>query len=52
MGIFLFQRLDNAQALAIVLKPAMICHQVVECMLAFVAKRGMAEVMREGDGLG
>src|SRR5256886_9890859 len=50
-GIFLLQLLDHAQALAVVLKPAVVFHQLVQYHLAFVPERGVAEVVRQRDGL-
>ena len=50
-GIFLLQLLDHAQALAVVLKPAVIFHQLVQYHLAFVPERGVTEVVRQRDGL-
>src|SRR5439155_9155728 len=43
--------LDHAQALAVVLKPAVIFHQLVQYHLAFVPERGVTEVVRQRDGL-
>ena len=49
--IFLLQLLDDAQALAIMLESAVRGHEPVEGVLAFVAERGVAEVMCQRDGL-
>ena len=51
-GIFLLEFLDHAEALAIVLKPAVVLHQLVQNHLPFVSERGMAQVVRQRDGLG
>jgi hypothetical protein len=48
----LFEFLDDAQALAIVLEPAEILHQPVEHRLALVAERGVAEIVRQRNGFG
>ena len=50
--IFLFQFLDDAKALLVVLETAVAFHQPVEHGFALVAERRMAEVVRERDGLG
>ena len=50
--ILLLDEIDNAQALAVVFEAAVFLHQFVERGLAFVAERGMAEIVREGNGLG
>src|SRR5687767_4073978 len=50
--VFLFQEIDDAQALAVVLEPAMVFHERVEGGLAFVAEGRMAEVVRERNGFG
>jgi len=50
--ILLFQLLDHAQALAIVLETAEVLHQFVQHDLAFVSERRVAEVVRQRDRLG
>ncbi len=50
-GVFLFELFDNAQALAVVLETAVAFHQPVQRRLTPVAKRRMAEIMGERDGL-
>ncbi len=52
VGVFLFKFLDDAQAVAIVLEATVVFHQATQNRLSFVAKRRMAEIMREGDGFG
>ena len=50
--IALFEPVDDAQALAVVVEPAVRLHQPREHALARVAERRMAEVVREHDRLG
>ena len=50
--VFLLDEIDDAEALAIVLEAAVFLHEFIEGSLAFVAERRMAEVVREGNGLG
>ena len=49
--IFLFQFLDNAQAVPVVLETAMPFHQAREHRFALVAERRMPEVVRQRNGL-
>ena len=51
-GVFFLQFLDDAQALTVVLEAAVAAHQLVQHLLAFVAERGMAQIVRQGDGFG
>ena len=51
-GVFLLEALDDAEALAVVLEPAVVAHELVEGVLTLVAVGGVAEVMSEGDGFG
>ena len=51
-GIFLLQFLNDAEALAIVLEAAVIAHEPVQDGLARMAEGRMAQVVRQGDGLG
>ncbi len=46
----LFQGVDHAQALQVVLEAAVRLHALIEHVLAHVAERRMAQVMRERDG--
>ncbi len=48
--IFLLQLLDNPEAVQVVFKAAMTFHGTSENRLTFVAERGMAEIVGEGDG--
>ena len=50
--IFLFQFLDDAEAVAVVLESAVAAHELVQDGLALVAERRMAEIVGERDGLG
>ena len=50
IGIALLQHIDHAQALQVVLKAAVRGHAGVERVLPGVAKRGVAQIVREGDG--
>ncbi len=52
VGVTLFERIDHAQALHIVLKAAKVLHAVIEHILARMAKRRVAEVMGQADRLG
>ena len=49
--IFLFEFLDDAEAVLVVFKAAVTFHQTGENGFAFVAERRVAEVMCQGDGL-
>ena len=51
IGIFLFQFLDDAQALAVVFETAVAFHQAIQNRLAFVTEWGMTEIVRQCDGL-
>ncbi len=51
-GIFLFEKFDDPEALPVVLEAPVGLHELVQCLLALVPERGMAEVVGEGDGLG
>jgi hypothetical protein len=48
----LFDELDDAQALHIVLKAAVPAHEAIQHFLAAMAERRMAEIVGEGDRLG
>ena len=50
-GIALFQGIDHAQALQVVLKPAVVRHADVQRILIGVAKRGVAQVVGQGNRL-
>ena len=50
--ILLLQLLDDAEAMAVVLEATVLAHEPVERLLARVSEGRMAEVVREGDGLG
>ena len=52
IGIALFELIDNAQRLQIVLETSVFPHAFVERILASVSERGVSEVMREANGLG
>ena len=52
LGIALFQQIDDAQALGIVVKAAMILHKEVERFLPGMTERRMAEVVGKSDRLG
>ena len=49
MGVFLLQRFDDAQTLAVVFKSAVILHKIIQRMFALVAERRMTEVMSQSD---
>ena len=52
-GIFLFQLLDDTEAVVVVFEAAMAASSsAFEHRFAFVAKGRMAEVVRQGDGFG
>ena len=48
-AVALFQRVDHAQALQVVLEAAVVLHAVVQRVLAGVAERRVAEVVRQRD---
>jgi hypothetical protein len=50
-AVALFEPIDDAQALKVVLEPAMRLHAFVQRILAGVAEWGMPEIVRERDGL-
>lgn len=52
IGIFLFEFLNDAKTVAIVLEAAVFSHEFVQNSFALVAEGRMAEVMGEGDGFG
>jgi hypothetical protein len=52
LGIALFQQLNDAQALGIVVEAAMILHEEVEHFLPGMTERRMAEVVSQRDRLG
>ena len=52
VGVFVFEEFDDAEALAVVFESAVVGHELVEGLFAFVAERGVAEVVGEGDGFG
>lgn len=52
VGVFMFEEFDDAEALAVVFEAAGVGHELVEGLLAFVAKGGVAKVVGEGDGFG
>ena len=49
-AVVLFQRIDHAQALQVVLEAAVRLHALIEHVLAHVAEWRVAQVMRQGDG--
>src|ERR1051325_6942795 len=49
-GIFLFQFLNDAQALAVVLETSVAAHQSIQYTFAFMAERGMPKIMRQSNG--
>ena len=51
-GVFLLQFLDDPQALAIVLKPAVVLHQFIEDHLALMAEGRVPQIVRQRDGFG
>ena len=52
VGVFSLEYLDDAAALSVVFEAAVILHEFVEGLLAGMAARRVAKVVREGDGLG
>ena len=50
--VFVFEELDDAEALTVVFEAAGLGHELVEGLLAFVAEGGVAEVVGKGDGFG
>ena len=52
VGIFLLKCFHDAQALAVVFKPAVGFHEIVERIFALVAEGGMPEVMGQSNGFG
>ena len=52
MGVFLLKCFYDAQALAVVFKPAVGFHEIVERIFALVAEGGMPEVMGQSNGFG
>ena len=50
VGVALFQPIDHAQALQVVLKTAPVVHAFVQSILSSVAKRGVAQVVCQADG--
>jgi hypothetical protein len=51
IGIAFFQRIDHPQALEVVFEAPVLRHAFVQCVLACMAKRGMSQVVCQGDGL-
>ncbi len=51
-GILVFEHFNRAQALEVVVEPAVFFHQIVEYILAAMAERAVADVVREADGFG
>lgn len=52
VGMFVFEKFDDAEALAVMFKAAGFVHELVEGLLAFVTEGGVAEVVGKGDGFG
>ena len=52
LGVALLELVDDAQRLQVVLEAAVVAHAVVQRVLAGVAERRVAEVVRQADGLG
>ena len=52
LGVALLELVDDAQRLQVVLEAAVLAHAVVQRVLAGVAERRVAEVVREADRLG
>jgi hypothetical protein len=48
-GVFLFQLLDDAEALPVVIEAPVLAHEAVEGFFAGVAEGRVSEVVREGD---
>ena len=51
-GVVALDEFDDAQALRVVVEPAVALHEPVERFLAGVAEGRVAQVVREGDGFG
>src|SRR6476661_8634510 len=49
-GVALFEEVNDAETLQVVLEPAIRFHALIERVLSRVAKRGVTEIMREGYG--
>ncbi len=49
--VFFFEGFDDAEALGIVVEPALVLQKTVQLLLAAVATRRVAEVVRQCDGL-
>lgn len=52
VGVGVFEELDDAKGVAIVVEAAVVAHELVEGDFAGVAEGGVAEVVGEGDGFG
>ena len=52
LGVALLELVDDAQRLQVVLEAAVVAHALVERVLARVAERRVAEIVREADGFG
>ena len=52
VGVFSLENLDDAAALSVVFEAAVILHEFVEGLLAGMAARRVAKVVREGNRLG
>ena len=50
LRVALFQLVDHPQALQVVLEAAMLSHAILQGILPGVSKRGVAQVVRQGDG--
>ena len=51
VGVARLQAVDHPQALQVVLKAAVFGHAIVQCVLTRVAKRGVAQVVRQRNRL-
>ena len=51
IGVLALDDLDDAQALHVVLEASVLIHQLIQYLLAGMAERRMAEVVRQRDGL-
>ena len=47
LRVALFQLVDHAQALQVVLKTTVFCHAAIKCVLPRMAERRMTQVVRE-----
>ena len=52
VGVLYIEQIHPAEALEVVVKPAIVCHESVEFAFTRVPKGSMPDVVRKGDGLG